>query len=297
LVVTTDKLSVHAATTSAELAGIISDETGSGALVFGTSPTLTTPNLGTPSAINLTNATAVPSDATKAPLASPTFTGTVNLPATVNQGSSVSTATVGFEMAPGRTGSGTTYIDLIGDTTYTDYGLRIIRNSGSTGGSGIYSRGTGSLVFEVQEAGAIGFNTGSVSRMTIDGSGNTIINAVGDASTTTAARGGGYMGIPQSAASGSGSYTVVAADAGEHIYTTTTRTVTIPANSALALPIGTALTFISGVGATTTIAITTDTMYLAGAGTTGSRTLAAHGMATAVKVASTTWYISGNGLT
>ena len=46
LVVTTDKLNVHAATTSAELAGIISDETGSGALVFGTSPSLTTPSIG-----------------------------------------------------------------------------------------------------------------------------------------------------------------------------------------------------------------------------------------------------------
>jgi len=43
LVVTTDKLSALAATTSTELAGVISDETGSGALVFGTSPTLTTP--------------------------------------------------------------------------------------------------------------------------------------------------------------------------------------------------------------------------------------------------------------
>jgi hypothetical protein len=38
-------------------------------------------------------------------------------------------------------------------------------------------------------------------------------------------------------------------------------------------------------------------MWLAGAGTTGSRTLAAFGMATAVKIASTTWIISGNGLT
>jgi len=38
-----DKLSVLAATTSSELAGVISDETGSGALVFGTSPTITTP--------------------------------------------------------------------------------------------------------------------------------------------------------------------------------------------------------------------------------------------------------------
>jgi hypothetical protein len=43
LVVTTDNLSVHAATTSAELAGVISDETGSGALVFGTGPTMTLP--------------------------------------------------------------------------------------------------------------------------------------------------------------------------------------------------------------------------------------------------------------
>jgi hypothetical protein len=45
LVVTTDKLSVHAATTSAELAGVISDETGTGALVFGTSPAISDPKI------------------------------------------------------------------------------------------------------------------------------------------------------------------------------------------------------------------------------------------------------------
>ena len=45
LVVTTDKISALAATTSAELAGVISDETGSGALVFGTSPTLSSPTI------------------------------------------------------------------------------------------------------------------------------------------------------------------------------------------------------------------------------------------------------------
>ena len=39
-------LAQFAATTSAELAGVVSDETGSGALVFGTSPTLTTPVIG-----------------------------------------------------------------------------------------------------------------------------------------------------------------------------------------------------------------------------------------------------------
>jgi hypothetical protein len=137
----------------------------------------------------------------------------------------------------------------------------------------------------------------AINALAIDSAGSVTINAVADGTTTSAARGAGYMGVPQSPASGSGSYTVVAADAGEHIYTTTTRTITIPANSALALPIGTALTFIAGSGATATIAITTDTMYLAGPGTTGSRTLAPFGMATAIKIAATTWIISGNGLT
>jgi len=52
-----DSLSVFAATTSAQLAGIMSDETGSGALVFATSPTLVTPALGTPSSGVATNLT------------------------------------------------------------------------------------------------------------------------------------------------------------------------------------------------------------------------------------------------
>ena len=53
-----------AATTSAELAAVISNETGSGALVFATSPTLATPDLGTPSAVVLTNATGTASSLT-----------------------------------------------------------------------------------------------------------------------------------------------------------------------------------------------------------------------------------------
>jgi hypothetical protein len=104
------------------------------------------------------------------------------------------------------------------------------------------------------------------------------------------------MGIPASSAAATGAYTIVAADAGEHIYSTGTRTITIPANSTLALPIGTTITFIAATGATVTIAITTDTLLLAGPGTTGSRTLAPFGMATAVKITATSWIISGNGL-
>ena len=46
--------------TSAELASIVSDETGTGALVFATSPTLVTPALGTPASGVLTNCTGLP---------------------------------------------------------------------------------------------------------------------------------------------------------------------------------------------------------------------------------------------
>lgn len=138
---------------------------------------------------------------------------------------------------------------------------------------------------------------GTTERMRIDSSGNTTINSIADATTTTAARGGGYMGIPQSPAATTGSYTIVAADAGEHIYSTATRTITIPANASVAFPVGTAISFVAASGATVTIAITSDTLLLAGPGTTGSRTLAPFGMATALKITSTSWIISGNGLT
>lgn len=59
----------------------------------------------------------------------------------------------------------------------------------------------------------------------------------------------------------------------------------------MAYPIGTTITFVNQIN-TVTIAITSDTMTLAGAGTTGSRTLAANGIATALKIASTSWIIS-----
>ena len=114
--------------------------------------------------------------------------------------------------------------------------------------------------------------------------------------TTTAAAGLGYMGMPQNATT-TGAATIAASDAGKHIYSTATRTITIDSNANLALPIGTTITFIAAAGATVTISITTDTLLLAGTGTTGSRTLAPYGMATAVKIAATTWIISGNGLT
>lgn len=114
-----------------------------------------------------------------------------------------------------------------------------------------------------------------------------------DAATTEV----GYLNIPQN--SQSSDYTLVIADRGKHIYHPTSddnpRTWTIPANGSVAFAIGTAVTFINDQN-DIDIAITTDTLVWAEDGSTGTRTLAENGMATAIKVTSTRWIISGTGL-
>lgn len=138
--------------------------------------------------------------------------------------------------------------------------------------------GTGTLTVNPATAGTI--SNMNVGACTVDGT-----NSVG------------YLNIPQN--SQTTNYTLVAADSGKHIYNPSgsSITFTIPANGSVAYAIGTAITFVNMASTSTTIAITTDTMYLGGTGSTGSRTLAQYGVATAIKIASTTWIISGTGLT
>ena len=246
---TSGTLAQFAATTSAQLAGVISDETGSGALVFATSPTLTTPSIGVATGTSFNSITGLSST-------TPVANGT---------------AAVGVGTTTAR-----------GDHVHPTTGLGL-----TASGLNQFAATT-----SAQLAGVISDETGSGSL--VFGTSPTITPAAG--TTTIAAAGAGYMGLPQNATT-TGAATVAAADAGKHIYSTATRTITIDSNANLALPVGTTVTFIAGTGATVTIAITTDTMYLAGTGTTGSRTLAAFGVATAIKITSTTWIISGNGLT
>ena len=179
----------------------------------------------------------------------------------------------------------------------------VTAGTGLTGGgtSGTVSLAVDTTVIQARVANVtdteIGYLDGVTSAIQTQIDTKASASAITDATTTTAARGAGYMGVPQSTAATTGAYTIVAADAGEHIYSTATRTITIPANASVAFPVGTAISFVAATGATVTIAITSDTLLLAGAGTTGSRTLAPFGMATAIKITSTSWIISGNGLT
>jgi hypothetical protein len=160
----------------------------------------------------------------------------------------------------------------------------------STGVSGLGTNVATALAVNIGSSGAAVVNggvlgtpsSGTLSGCTVDGT-----------------DGVGFRNIPIN--SQSAAYTAVLADSGKTILHPSTdanaRTFTIPANASVAYPLGTAITFINMTSQVVTIAITSDTMYLAGPGTTGSRSLAQYGMATAVKLTSTTWIISGNGLT
>jgi hypothetical protein len=172
-------------------------------------------------------------------------------------------------------------------STQTYPGAGIPNSTGSAWGTSYTTTGSGTVVALATSPSfttpILGTPTsGTLSNCTVDGT-----NSVG------------YLNIPQN--SQSAAYTLVLADAGKHIFHPSTdanaRTFTIPANSSVAYPIGTAITFINMTSQVVTIAITTDTMYLSSAGTTGSRSLAQYGSATAIKITSTSWIISGSGLT
>ena len=108
----------------------------------------------------------------------------------------------------------------------------------------------------------------------------------------------GYQNIPLN--SQSTNYTLVLTDAGKSIFhpgsDANDRTFTIPANASVAYPLGTAVSFINMSVNAVTIAINSDTMYFAGSGATGSRSLAQYGSAAAIKMTSTTWMSSGSNL-
>jgi hypothetical protein len=98
-----------------------------------------------------------------------------------------------------------------------------------------------------------------------------------------------------------GAYSTVQGDAGGHVYHASgagAALYTIPNNATVAYQIGTTITFANDSATAITIAVqASDVLALSPAGTTGTRTLAQNGMATALKVTSTRWLISGTGLT
>lgn len=160
---------------------------------------------------------------------------------------------------------------------------------------------TANFVLKTNGSGTLGFAAAATGDVTLTGTQTLTNKTISGADNTFTVDGTdavGFRNIPQNAQSGS--YTIVLADSGKHIYHASgagAATYTIPANGSVAYAIGTAITFVNMSSTSISIAITTDTMYLAKDGTTGTRTLAQYGSATALKLTSTTWLISGSALT
>jgi len=210
---------------------------------------------------------------------------TANLTGTASSATSAATAT------------SATQVNTIANTTAaTFYPTFVDANNGTTAVENVYT-GAG-LTFNPSTNT---LTTTNVTATTLVGNTNaaTITGTVANGTTSTAASGVGYMGIPQNIQLLAGNYELVAGDAGKHIYTTVSgNSLVIPANATVAFPIGTTVVVIAGFSTgTILISISSDTLRMSGTGATGTRTLAAYGMATLVKVAATTWFISGNGLT
>ena len=178
--------------TSLELKTAISDETGSGALVFATSPTLVTPALGTPASGVLTNCTALPA----AQVAQGTMASGMVLvaPALGTPASGVATNLTGTaaSLTAGNAtlaATVTTNANLTGGVTSVGNAATVVTNANLTGG--VTSVGNAATV--VTNANLTGDVTSSGNATTIAAGAVDIamLSATGTASATTFLRGDG----------------------------------------------------------------------------------------------------------
>ena len=118
----------------------------------------------TPGIVDSSNTTALTLDA----LENATFAGTVTGSRKLVLNAS-GTNDTHIEIGANTASNHYAFIDLVGDATYTDYGLRIIRNNGGANTSSfIYHRGTGNFNIETQDSASLKLRTAGADALTID---------------------------------------------------------------------------------------------------------------------------------
>lgn len=210
----------------------------------------------------------------------------------VSAGYGCGSADASMEIGTSRGANGYAYLDFVGDTTYTDYGLRIIRNNGGANTSTvIVTRGTGVFDIYTNEAGDLRFGSSATIRMTVQSDGYIKYAAAGDTSYEI-----GYRDLPQNVQNAT--YTFAYSDRGKSVGKTnnTAYTYTVPPNSTTAFPVGTVIT-VFNYGSSGNISIAQGSGVTIQKGTaTGTRTLGPYGVCTILKVSTDVWFISGSEL-
>ena len=190
-----------------------------------------------------------------------------------------------LDIASGDTTAGLGYaMRLRSNATATAATIQFTTSTVSTQNGIIACSDTGAMTIQTDGASSVlAFRTNGSERLRILNTGGITSGDLADAV--------GYKGVPQN--SQTSAYTLALTDMGKHI-SITTGGVVIPANGAVAFPVGSSIVIYNNSGTAQNISITTDTLRLAGTATTGTRSLAQRGLATCVKVASTEWVVTGN---
>jgi hypothetical protein len=187
-----NNLGAFAATTSAQLASVMSDETGTGALVFATSPTLVTPILGVATATSI-NKLAITQPATGSTL-------TVDDGKTLRASLTVTfTGTDGSSVALGAGGT----------VAYRSDNLSVFAATTSAQLAGVLSdeTGTGSVVFSTSP----NLTTPHITTGILDANGNTMLGFTPTASAVD------YLNVTNGATGAPGLVTVAAAGSDSNV--------------------------------------------------------------------------------
>ena len=183
---------------SANLAATVTDETGSGALVFATSPTLVTPALGTPSSATLTNATGLPLSTgitgfgTGVATALATNIGSAGAPVLFNgalgtPSSGTLTNATGLPISTGVSGLGTGVATFLATPSSANLASAITDETGS--GSLVFSNSPTLVTPNLGTPSAlVGTNiTGTAASLSIGGNAATATSATSATNATNAA--------------------------------------------------------------------------------------------------------------
>ena len=259
---------------------------------------------------------------TYAPLADPTFTGTVTLPSTTSIGgvsaaeivyldgvtSNVQTqldgkaglaspAFTGTPTAPtASTGTNTTQVATTAFVQQTSFNNSLPLQTGNAG-KYVTTDGTNAswetitIPAQVYPSAGVAISTGSAWASSVaPGTSGNVLTSNGTTWTSTALP-SSPVAYPQNIQTAN--YTLVLSDAGKQIFhpasDTATRTYTIPADASVAFPIGTVVLFTVENGAIpVSVAINANTLVFGG-GTTGTILVPANNTLMCVKVTATKW--------